>query len=252
MRVILLGTGTSHPSPDRVQSGVLVETEGVSLLLDIGSGVLRRLNEAHVDLLSLQHVFVSHFHVDHCSDFATLLQTLWMSGYDGPLSVYGPEGLDRWLEGLLDISYPYLKGRVPLKSMSLKPYDTIEVASGVRVETCPTIHSTMDSRAFKIVSEDRSIVYTSDTAPSDDVVRLASGVDLLIHECNWLDGDHPAGAHTSPSELNEIIRRAAPRRVVLTHVAPEVVDNAAEVLATVKRGVDADVILAEDLLRFDL
>ena len=81
---------------------------------------------------------------------------------------------------------------------------------------------------------------------------LATGADVLIHECNWLDGDHPGGVHTSPSELAEIVELAEPRKVVITHVSPEVVAKEEEVLATVGRRTNAEVMLARDLMTIAL
>ncbi len=251
MRVTLLGTGTSHPNADRVQSGILVETGEQSILLDVGSGVLWRLNQVGADPSSLRHVLISHFHVDHCSDLASLVQTLWMSGFNGPLKVYGPPPLEQWIESIFDGAYPYLKGKVEIETVVLESFSKATLGD-VIVRTCPTVHGGLDSRAFHLTSHDSSLLYTSDTAPSNDIVSLADRVDLLIHECNWLDGDHPEGAHTSPSELREIVRRAHPRRVVLTHLSPEVVAAADRVVEIVRGGTDTQVLIGSDLMRLEL
>jgi ribonuclease BN (tRNA processing enzyme) len=100
--------------------------------------------------------------------------------------------------------------------------------------------------------EGKSIVYSSDTAPCREVIELATGADVLIHECNWLDGDHPKGVHTSPSELAEIVERAEPGKVVITHISPEVVAKEKQVKATIGRRTKAEVILAQDLMTLSL
>jgi ribonuclease BN (tRNA processing enzyme) len=77
---------------------------------------------------------------------------------------------------------------------------------------------------------------------------LAKGTDVLIHECNWLDGPHPEGVHTSPSELARIAEEINPSKVILTHVAPEVVAKRDKVIEIVSRRTDAEVIVGEDLM----
>jgi ribonuclease BN (tRNA processing enzyme) len=247
MKVRLLGTGTSLPDPNRVQSGVLIETDGTALLLDIGSGVLQRLTQTDVDLTSINHVFISHFHIDHCSDFLPLCQTLWLLGYDKTLELYAPPRIREWSRGMYDIAFPYLREKLLVEKTLLKKNDVIHLGSVV-VAMSPTTHSTLESRAFRVEHEGKSVVYSSDTAPCREVIDLAAGADVLIHECNWLDGDHPKGVHTSPSELAEIVERAEPRKVVLTHVSPEVVAKEKQVVASVGRRTKAEVMLARDLM----
>ena len=247
MKVRLLGTGTSLPDPERVQSGVLVEAGGTAMLLDIGSGVLQRLTQTDVDLTSINQVFISHFHIDHCSDFLAFCQTLWLLGYEKTLELYAPPQIREWSRASYDIAFPYLREKLLVEKTVLKENDIVHLDSVV-VSMSPTTHSTLESRAFRVEHEGKSVVYSSDTAPCREVVDLANGADILIHECNWLDGDYPKGVHTSPSELADIVELADPRKVVITHVSPEVVAKEKQVLATVSRRTNAQVILAKDLM----
>ena len=110
----------------------------------------------------------------------------------------------------------------------------------------------MDTRALKLEMDDKRFVYSSDTAPCKDVINLAKGADVLIHECNWLDGQHPEGVHTTPSQLTEILEESQPHKVILTHVSPEVVQSADKVLDIVRRRTDAEVFLGKDLMSFTI
>jgi ribonuclease BN (tRNA processing enzyme) len=247
MKVTLLGTGTSSPDPDRVQSGILVEAENKMFLLDVGSGVLHRMIQTGIDLRKLDSVFVSHFHIDHCSDFLALCQSLWLAGYDKTLELYAPPTLREWSRGVREIGFPYLREKVLVKEVVLDENHVVPLGR-VQVSTAPTTHGTMETRAFRVESRGKSMVFSSDSAPCRDVTDLASGADVLVHEVNWLDGPHPKGVHTSPIELAEIVERAEPKKVVLTHVSPEVVANEEKVIATVGRRTNAEVVLGRDLL----
>lgn len=247
----MLGTGTSLPDPRRVQSGILVEQNEKSFLFDIGSGVLHRLVETGTDLKSLDGVFISHFHVDHSSDFMTLYQTLWLSAFDKTLHLYAPPPAREWFRTFNEAIFPYLRGKVNVEVTELKERDTVK--AGLLTVLCrKTQHGSADSRAFRLEHGGRSLVISGDTAPCKEVIELATGADVLIHECNWLDGKHTEGVHTSPSQLAEVIRKARPKKVIVVHAFPEVVFNIEKVMSTIGLGQGTDVVLGEDMMTLNL
>ena len=85
MRLVTLGTGTVALSPTRVCAGYFVHAGEIALLLDCGSGVVHRLVEHGLDWARITHVAFTHFHTDHISDFATLMQA-WRYGQLPPRS----------------------------------------------------------------------------------------------------------------------------------------------------------------------
>ncbi len=247
MKVTILGTGTSFPDPDRVQSGVMIEAADTVLLFDIGSGVLHRLVQTGIEITRIEHLFISHFHIDHCSDFLTLCQSLWLSGYDKTLHVYAPSYVRRWWKGIFEYSFEYMADRIDIEVIELEPEHVVEIGR-MTVMTCQTAHGDRDSRAFKVEHGKKTVVYTSDTGPHERIIRFARDADILIHECNWLDGEHDKNVHTTPSELNEIVKATGAKTVIIDHVSPDVVENAEHVLRTIRADADAEVILGEDLM----
>jgi ribonuclease BN (tRNA processing enzyme) len=251
MRVVLLGTGTSYPDPQRVQSGILVENEDYRILLDIGSGVLHRLTQLETDINTINSVFISHFHIDHCADFLPLCQSLWLTGYDKTLNLFAPPTVREWLRGMHDVAFKYLREKILIQTTALNENHVIS-PDRFTITTSPTLHGNYDTRAFRVEYGGKSVTYSSDTAPCREIIELAKGTDVLIHECNWLDGPHPEGVHTSPSELTKIAEETNPSTIVLTHISPEVVSNKDKVIEIVSRRTNAEVILGEDLMVLDL
>lgn len=247
----MLGTGTSYPDSDRVQSGILIEIDGKRILFDIGAGVYHRLIQLGVDLKSISTIFITHFHIDHCSDFLMLCQNLWLDGHDKPLNIYGPPAIKQWYRGLFDIAFPYARDRLMINVAVLKDHEAVHVGEA-SISNVPTVHGTMETRALRLEWRGLSLVYSSDTAPCREVIDLAKGADVLIHECNWLDGPNPEGVHTTPSQLAEIIEEAVPKKVVLTHVSPDVVSKKEKVLEIVSRRTNAEVVMGEDLMYFEV
>jgi ribonuclease BN (tRNA processing enzyme) len=243
----MLGTGTSFPDPHRVQSGILIEDGNHRILLDIGSGVLHRLTQLAFDIKTIDAVFISHFHVDHCADFLPLCQSLWLAGYDETLKLYAPPTVTEWSRGLNDISFTYLRDKIRIATTSLQENQVVSLED-LRIVTTPTLHSNYDTRAFRVEGNGKSLTFSSDTAPCRNIIDLAKETDVLVHECNWLDGVHREGIHTSPSELARIAEEIDPSKIILTHVSPEVAAEKEKVIEIVSRRTTAEVVMGEDLM----
>jgi ribonuclease BN (tRNA processing enzyme) len=250
MKITLLGTGTSYPDPNRVQSGILLESESESILMDIGSGILHRLTQHGIDLDAISSIFISHFHIDHCSDFLTFCQSIWLSGTRRTLNLYGPPSMIDWLYSLHN-AFPYLSDKVIIQPSILQKNESIKLENMVVANT-PTIHGKIDTRAFKIESGGKILVYSSDTAPNKELNVFSKNADVFVHECNWLDGTHPEGVHTTPRELGLIAKEIEPEMLILTHLSPEVVQNKEEVIEIVSSKTEAKVLMAEDLMSFNI
>ncbi|MHA2397047.1 MAG: MBL fold metallo-hydrolase, partial [Candidatus Thorarchaeota archaeon] len=147
MRAVLLGTGTSYPDSQRVQSGILVEDGDHKILLDIGSGVLHRLTQLEIDIRTIDSVFISHFHIDHCADFLPLCQSLWLSGYNKTLNLFAPPTVREWSRGVFDISFKYLREKILIETTILDENHVVP-RGNLTVVTSPTLHGTYDTRAF--------------------------------------------------------------------------------------------------------
>ncbi len=251
MRITLLGTGTSLPDIERVQSGIFIDLGEEVILIDIGSGVLHRLTQTKIDLRRIQHIFITHTHVDHCSDIMTLCQTLWMLGYDKTLNIHIPTGGKQWLRTMFESAYPYLQSKISVQVIEMD-YSYSTAIGTATVTAWKTQHGTTQTRSIRVDHANHSVVVSSDTAPDPNLLAMAKGTDVLIHECNWLDGPHPSGVHTSPSELADIVAVLQPNTVILTHMSPEVISAAEEVTRIVKSTTNTRVVIGHDLMQLIL
>ncbi len=105
-RLRLLGTGTCQLRDARAASSVLVERGDLRVVFDFGRGVARRLAELELRQDDIEHVVLSHFHPDHVSDLVPFLHAACWSREDPrtrALHLYGPRGLRRLVEGLLEL-----------------------------------------------------------------------------------------------------------------------------------------------------
>jgi ribonuclease BN (tRNA processing enzyme) len=222
-----LGTGTVALSPTRGCAGYLVETDGVRLLIDCGSGVTRRLAELRIEWQSITHIALTHFHLDHYSDIPTLLYAFrygMLPVRSAPLEIIGPVGTRDLFDKLAAVYGEFLTKPVyPQTIHEIEPGETRELG----LPDCPTaltaqkVPHTAESVAYSITLGSRRIVYTGDTGVSPELGEWARGCDLLVAECS-LPTAMAIPEHLTPEQAGELGRAAQPGMLALTHFYPPV------------------------------
>jgi len=220
MKIILLGTGVAIPQKDRGQSGLIVDAGSDKkyspLLFDCGCGVLQRIYQSGYRHTNITNVFLSHLHLDHCGDVLALVKANWLCDTT-KLDLWGPVGTRQWLDDLL-AAYPYMQDKVEIGVTELVPGQVIWV-EGLEVECLRTVHA-LPSLGFTLTSGGKTMVYSGDTEPVDDIVKASEGIDLLIHECSFPDTFEVTN-HATPGTLAEKLKATSIGRIVLTHLYPQ-------------------------------
>src|ERR1700722_18273575 len=102
MDVILLGTGSPIPNPQRAGPATLVKAGGTNLLVDCGRGVIMRLTTAGLGAPALAAVLLTHMHSDHITDLNDIITSHWvMNPAPAVLKIYGPKGAKALVEATL-------------------------------------------------------------------------------------------------------------------------------------------------------
>lgn len=246
MRLVTVGTGTAAPHPRRVQSGTLIESGEVRLLVDCGSGVVFRLSQLGLEWHRLTHVALTHFHADHTSDLATLIYG-WRYGLlpprQEPVEIIGPPGLSARVNamagafgaGLLDVPPPITLVELPAGAER-------SLGSGV-VLTSRKVPHTDESVAYSVSGQGRRIVVTGDTGFEAGLGEWATGCDVLLCECS-LPEALAIPAHLTPRQCGALAAVARPGLLALTHFYPPV--EREDIAAQVAESFGGGVALCED------
>jgi len=247
-KVVLLGTGTPNPNPSQSGCSVAIVVNDTPYIVDFGPGLIRQAaamspgyggSIAGLDVKNIKHAFLTHLHSDHTTGYPDLILTPWVMGRDAPLEVYGPEGINKMTEHILeayceDIRYR-LYGQEPINnegwrvnSHEITHEGVIYHDTNVTVEAFPVKHGTWPNAwGFRFTTPDKVIVLSGDTSPTDKVVEYASGADILIHEVYYKEAlekrdafwkDYHAHNHTSTTELAVIAGKTKPKLLVLYHI----------------------------------
>jgi len=243
-RVVLLGTGTPVPDPERSGPATAIVVDDRAYLVDFGPGVVRRAESAAlsrampaVEPGNLKVAFLTHLHSDHTAGYPDLIFTGWTSGRTVPLEVYGPSGLNSMTEHILQAYRVDIETRTnPDGNQRRFPdgwkVNAHEIKSGViykdekvTVTAFATKHA-MESYGYRFDTPDRRIVISGDTNPVEETVKACSGCDVLIHEAQPLEllakmpesiQSFVAKYHTTTEQLAELAKKAHPKLLVIYH-----------------------------------
>jgi ribonuclease Z len=274
-KVVMLGTGTPNPDPERSGPAVAIVVNDTPYLVDFGPGVVRRAAAmspawggpiAGLDVKNLRHAFLTHLHSDHSAGLSDLVLTPWVLERERPLELYGPDGIGEMASHVLsayraDIDYR-VYGLEPANNQGWR-VNTHTVEEGVvfeddnvKVEAFRVRHGTWPNAfGYRFTTPDRVIVISGDAAPDEAVERYAKGADILIHEVYSVEGfnkrdpywqKYHSSNHTSAHELGELAGRAKPTLLILYHVLFWG-SSADTVLREVREKYAGEVVLADDL-----
>jgi ribonuclease BN (tRNA processing enzyme) len=296
-RLITLGT-RSGPTPTvgRAQSSNLLIVNGAPYIIDAGDGVARRLTRLGTNFRSIDTIFITHPHSDHTSGLGALMSDIYDANRTGPVNIYGPPGTGASVQGLLD----YLMVNSDIRiSDGTKIVPANKIFSGhdtgagkifqdanVTVTAAENTHfhfqpgspgyGKYKSYSYRFDAHDRSLVFTGDTGPSDAVMLLAKGADLLVTEITdsldaykeqqikngrWqtLTPEQQAGSlrhmaeeHLLAKEVGKMAAQAGVKTVLLTHLPatgnPK--EDYKRFADAVKKEFSGPVLVANDLMEF--
>jgi len=275
VEIVFLGTGCPVASPERYGPAQLVIADGANILVDCGSGVTQRLVAARTPGPAIDALLLTHLHSDHLVDLYQLIVSSWTVWRDRPLSLFGPPGTRRYVEGLMALWEPELSLRIAHEqrpSTAALETEVTEIAPGetltfgaTTVDVVEVDHRPVrDAFGFVFRSGGLALAISGDTRRCPALIEAARGADLLVHEVfvhrelrspPGVDRSgtfaNLASYHTLSSEVGKIATDAGVKALALTHIVPPTADRAA-LLTEVEADFRGPLVLAEDLLRIDL
>ena len=241
-KIIMLGTGTPRPNPDRSGPATAIVVGDRAYLIDFGPGVVRRAAAAAakgysaVEPTKIKVAFLTHLHSDHTAGYPDLMLTPWIFGRN-ELDVYGPEGTEEMTEHLRAAYRRDIENRTqgmehapPLvvRAHDVRP-GIVYKDDRVTVKAFPVAHGEWPQAfGYRFETPDRIIVISGDTSPSKELIANCQPCDVLIHEVQSTTynvetiPDWPAYRaryHTTTDQLADIANRTKPGLLIVYHNA---------------------------------
>lgn len=260
LNVVLCGAGSPLPDPARSGPCVLVIAGQRVMVVDVGSGSVRRIGPAGIPMNKVEDVFLTHFHSDHIDGLGELMMQRWAGGsHTSPIPVHGPTGVENVVAGF-NLAYtqddqyriahhgpnvipPGGAGGVAAPFALPEDGQSVVVldVDGLKVTAFAVSHRPIvPAVGYRFDYQGRSVVISGDTVKSANLQKFATGADLLLHEALnpellgiLTEAATEAGAanlaqitrdilnyHTTPVEAAEVAQGAGVKHLLYYHIVP--------------------------------
>jgi ribonuclease BN (tRNA processing enzyme) len=259
-------------------------------VIDAGDGATRRITQAGFNVRDVGTIFITHHHDDHTAGVGTLMSVAWDNQRTKPINVYGPPKTEDLVKAAVqyfsisaDIRIADGGRTIPINQLFFG-HDVgtgvIYKDANVSVTTIENTHFDFQkasarpkSYSYRFDTPDRVIVFTGDTGPTDALVELAKGADLLVSEANSIEERmrdltksgqwqvmtpeeqvrikrQMAEGHLSTDDVGKMATRAGVKTVVLTHLTWKADDDYSTWVDEVHKHFSGPVFIAKDLKEF--
>lgn len=217
MRLTILGTSTPFPRLNNACSGYLVQSGRTSVWVDAGTGTFAQL-QRHLDLASLDAIWISHAHADHTADLLAAYHALRFSGIrrTTPLPLIGPvDLLDRmaaFLGGSSQRRLPEVFDFTPMKRSGRCEFGELSLR-------WHSVSHGMPSFGLRVESAEATLTYSGDSAYCDSLVELTRGANAFL--CEVGSSGHGEGSpaiHCTPEDAGRLAGVAEVERLIVTHI----------------------------------
>jgi ribonuclease Z len=230
LRVHVLGSGSSAPSPDRVNSSYLLDHGGNLALVDCSGSPAHEVLKRGLDLAALRHVYLTHGHVDHVYALPSLIHSLWLLGLfrATALTITGSAetlGIARQLLAAFQLEDRKNAVSIAWTELPAEASRPVDGPAGLEVTAFPVTHADLEAFGFRFAAT----LFTGDAIVDGNLETALHGVENLVVDCGG--GITGSPGHAGVSELSVVLRQYPQlKRVLLTHT----------------RGLDADLSRIEE------
>ena len=228
LQLQFIGCGDAFGSGGRFNTCFHLRGQQTNLLIDCGASSLIAMKRLGIDRNAIEAIVITHFHADHFGGIPFfMLDAQFFSRRTEPLVVVGPPGLPDWYERVMETAFPgsaHAGRKFELELREVQAGSSLTVGE-VKVSAYEAIHGPPEGpcHAVRIEAEGRSLGYTGDSEWTENLIEASRGTDLFIAEAYFRDKIVPT--HLSLCSIEENLHRLGTRRLVLTHMSNDMLDQ---------------------------
>ena len=275
MELMLLGTGCPRVDYKRFGPANLISSKKTKILVDCGSGVTQRLDQAKISSAKIDALFLTHLHSDHVVDLYQLIISSWHSYRTTPWKIYGPKGTKKFVTKIMEAWRDERKQRIIYEARSSTQAFNIKVKEfasvgnfqikDIKVKYFEVDHKPVKyAYGFNFFHNNKKLTVSGDTRPCENIMKYALFSDVLLHEV-FIDGEikkinkmrtlktlHNVRDYHTPSNIvGKIAKLSRCKKLVLTHLVPTQF-NEKKLKLIVKKDFGKEPIIGKDLLKIKI
>jgi len=216
-KITFLGTaGDSFVAGKQIRAsgGIIIRLGDVQLHLDPGPGALARAEEHGVNLRANTAVLVSNSSLLHCNDTNAVIDAMTYGGMDKKGVLVSNksfvEGTEKEKPLLRNTQRSFVEKIVVMEEGQKLGIENVEV------HALSAISSDPNAIGFKILAPDFTLVYTSDTKYSRDLIKEYEKTDILILNVP-MPGEEKVENQLNSNSAIKVIKKVKPKLAIITH-----------------------------------
>ncbi|MCK4401053.1 MBL fold metallo-hydrolase [bacterium] len=253
IRIYLIGAGTPTPTRSRFGTSYILQVNKDYLMFDCGPAATHKLVKTGLFPTQIDYLFFTHHHFDHNADYPCFVLCRWdqSTGKENQLNVYGPSPTESMTEKLFDYNGVFaidinarINGPVSQKvhqnrggslprsglKMNVKDISAGEIIEGKnwKIVTARAHHLEpyLESIAYRVETQDGTIVFLGDTGHCNTVTDLCRGADVLVANC-WdhqmaMEENGEAPGQTGTIDAAKMAKDSGAKTLVLTHLGARI------------------------------
>lgn len=231
MKLRFLGSGDAFGSGGRFNACFLVEATPGAFLVECGASSMIAMRRFGVDPNRVGTVFVSHLHGDHFGGLPfMILDAQFYSRRTAPLTLVGPPGFRERLAQAMEVFFPgssAVERTFATEIHEIVPERSVTI-NGISV-TAYTVEHLCGAPPFalRFACDGQVLAYTGDTEWTERLLAVGRDADLLIAEALFFE--KKVKYHLDYTTLKASLARIGARRVILTHMGPEMLAHLGDV-----------------------
>jgi ribonuclease BN (tRNA processing enzyme) len=231
MEVLFLGSGDAFGAGGRFNTCFHVTSGAGAFLIDCGASSLIAMRRFDVEPNGVRTVFITHLHGDHFGGLPFLmLDAQFYSRRTHPLTLVGPPGFRERLAQAMEVFFPgssATERRFATEMIEIRPGEAATI-NGIGVAAFEVEHACgAPPLAFRFACDGKVLAYTGDTEWTETLLEVGRDADLLIAEALFFE--RKVRFHLDYATLKANLARIGARRIILTHMGPEVLGRLGEV-----------------------
>lgn len=282
-KLYLLGCGTPTPTPTRFGTSYVLKTNQDYLMFDCGPATTYKLVKAELFPTQINYLFFTHHHADHNVDYPCFMLCRWDQsiGKEAVLNIYGPPPTKSITEKLFgddgvfhcdlearinasvsQCAHKNRGGSLPRPKMRYNVYNIEpgQVTSGnewgITAACVHHVEPWLNSLAYRVNINGRSITFAGDTGPCKALDELASGTDVLVVNC-WdhqatMNDNGEAPGQTGTIDAAKAAKNSGAKKLILTHCGTNISSSKEKALSDIANIYKGQIIFAEELTTVDL
>ena len=201
MQITFLGTSSGVPTRSRNVSSVALRLpqRAELWLFDCGEGTQHQILRSDLKMSQLSRIFITHMHGDHIFGLMGLLASCGLAGNVSRVDIYGPEGLNEYLQACRRYSHTHFS--YPVKVHAVRPGIVYEDAEFI--VSCNILHHRVTAYGYRVEEKNRAGKFDVEKAKALEIPpgrvygQLKRGETVTLKDGRVINGSDLCG----PTEI---------------------------------------------------